>query len=572
MPEHYNFILAIVLSIVILLGFQYLYEIPQQQQPEPSTAPGAPEIPEPAIPLPQQRQTLIESQKDSRILIQSPHLQGSLLSSGLPRIDDITLITYQETPDPESPSIVLLSPAQTNDLYYIEFGWRADENSDAHSLPNSTTQWRVVSDHTALTPTQPLSLEWDNGEGLLFQIQIALDEYYLFTITQQIHNTTATPLTFYPYALVRRNLDTLPYNLYILHEGPIGVFNETLSEYSYSTLQEQSVIRHTDNGDGDNGYGWIGITDKYWLVALLPTSPSHNRFVYTRHNNADYYQTDLLGSAIAVLANETASSTIRLFVGAKEVDLLDRYATEYDIVNFDLAVDFGWFYFLTKPFFYILDFFYRLWGNFGVAILVFTVLIKVIFYPLSNYSYIAMNKIKLLHPEILKLRERFENDKTRLSQELMTLYKREKVSPASGCLPILVQIPVFFALYKVLFVTIEMRHAPFYGWIVDLSSPDPTSLFNLFGLIPWQTPTFLMIGVWPILMGVTMFLQQRLNPPPVDPIQAKIFMALPVVFTFILANFPAGLVIYWTWNNLLSIFQQWMISKTSAAKTSSAKS
>jgi YidC/Oxa1 family membrane protein insertase len=386
---------------------------------------------------------------------------------------------------------------------------------------------------------------------------VAVDENYMFTVTQRVENTGGEAVTLHPYALVSRHGTPQTSGFFILHEGPIGVFDNTLREVDYDELREEGVISQATTG------GWIGITDKYWLAAVIPdqNDPVEARFVHQRSDNIDIYQTDFTGGAVAIGPGETVESTSRIFAGAKRAQLLDHYAQTYNIAHFDRAIDFGWFYFLTKPLFYFLIYIQRYVGNFGIAILVLTVVIKLLFFPLANKSYKAMSQMRRLQPEMLKLRERFGDDKMRLNQEMMALYKREKVSPASGCLPMLIQIPVFFALYKVLFVTIEMRHAPFFGWINDLSAPDPTSIFNLFGLIPVDLPQFLIIGAWPLIMGVTMYLQQKLNPQPPDPMQAKIFMMLPVIFTFMLAQFPAGLVIYWTWNNVLSIIQQWVIMR-----------
>ncbi|MEP2334785.1 membrane protein insertase YidC, partial [Marinobacter sp.] len=399
-------------------------------------------------------------------------------------------------------------------------------------------------------------LTWDNGAGLVFERTYAIDNQFMFSVTQKVRNSSGASVTLFPYGLLSRGGTPETAGFYILHEGPLGVFDETLNEVDYDDLQDDGDVEVAATG------GWIGITDKYWLAALVPAQDEavKYRFMHMIRQQDDRYQTDYLGSARAIPAGGVVESEVHLFAGAKEVKLLDKYEAEYGIANFDLAVDFGWFYFLTKPFFYALSWLHGVVGNFGIAILVFTVAVKAVFYPLANKSYKSMAKMRELTPKMQTLREQYSDDKQRLNQEMMALYKNEKVNPASGCLPIIVQIPVFFALYKVLFVSIEMRHAPFYGWVHDLSAPDPTTLFNLFGLIPWTPPAFIpMIGVWPILMGLTMFLQQRLNPQPADPIQAKVFMFLPIFFTFLLANFPAGLVIYWAWNNLLSIAQQRLI-------------
>ena len=342
---------------------------------------------------------------------------------------------------------------------------------------------------------------------------------------------------------------------YILHEGPIGVFNQTLDEVNYDDVAEERQIERESTG------GWLGFTDKYWLASLIPQQDMAYKAAFRHEAQGDRYQTDFRGPPLTVQPGQTVEVTDRLFAGAKEVKLLDAYSERYNIPLFDRAVDFGWFYFLTKPIFHVLHYLHAAVGNYGIAILILTLIVKALFFPLANKSYKAMSQMKRLQPEMMKLRERFGEDRAKMNQELMGLYKREKVNPVSGCLPIVVQIPVFFALYKVLFVSIEMRHAPFYGWIHDLSAPDPTSFFNLFGLLPFTPPHFLMIGIWPLLMGLTMFLQTKLNPQPADPMQAKVMLMLPLMFIFLFATFPAGLVIYWTWNNLLSITQQWLIMK-----------
>ena len=395
----------------------------------------------------------------------------------------------------------------------------------------------------------------DNGEGLVFERIFAIDDDYMVTTTQRVRNSGNDSVTLFPYGLVSRSGTPETLGFYILHEGPLGVFDGTLREVDYDDLQEGANVEQRSVG------GWIGITDKYWLAALIPDQKQAMtyRFVHSIHNQDDRYQVDYLGTEARLEPSKTLEVTNRLFVGAKEVKLLDAYSDALGIANFDLAVDFGWFYFLTKPFFYAVSWLSIHLGNFGLAILAFTIVVKAVFFPLANKSYKSMAKMRELTPKLTTLREQFGDDKVRLNQEMMALYKSEKVNPAAGCLPIVVQIPVFFALYKVLFVNIEMRHAPFYGWIKDLSVADPTTIFNAFGLIPFTPPDFMLIGAWPVFMGLTMWLQQRLNPQPTDPVQAKIFMFLPLFFTFLLGTFPAGLVIYWTWNNLLSIAQQKLI-------------
>jgi YidC/Oxa1 family membrane protein insertase len=584
MNDNRNLILAIVSSVVILVGFEFYssWRHPDAGQTQveqtagtdaaaPKTAnPVAGNVPTPgsstqmsvpsisgtaAAPTTAEVQSASRSaliEKSARVTIQTPSLSGSLSLIG-GRIDDLTLHNYREELDKTSPEIVLLSPSGAKNAYFADYGWVGE----GITLPNPTTLWTASS--STLSPERPVTLSWNNGQGLIFKRTYAIDENYMFTVTQAVENTTGKPVTLHPYALMSRHGTPEVTGFYILHEGLLGVFDETLQEVDYDDMQENNSVQNVTTG------GWLGITDKYWLVALVPNqkTPSTTRFTYRNDAGLEKYQADFLGTPVTIAAGASGQSVSHLFTGAKEVTLLDNYETDLGVARFDLAIDFGWFYFLTKPIFYTLIFINEHVGNFGVAILLLTVLIKLLFFPLANKSYVSMSKMKKLQPEMIKLRERYGEDKTKLNQEMMALYKREKANPASGCLPMLVQIPVFFSLYKVLFVTIEMRHAPFFGWIQDLSAPDPTNLFNLFGLIPWDPTTILpdamWIGVWPLFMGITMFLQQKLNPQPADPVQAKIFLFLPIMFTFLLARFPAGLVIYWAWNNLLSIIQQKVI-------------
>ena len=577
--ENKNLVLAIVLSIAIVLGFEFFYnkprlereralqaeraarETPTQVVPGPApqqavpgapsaTAPTAPATGAPATPV-VDRDTLVAQQP--RVRIDTPGMQGSILLKGA-RIDDLKLPQYRETVDRNSPPITLLTPQGVPHSYFAEFGWVGPQGV---ALPGPDTVW--TADRQTLTTSSPVTLSWDNGQGLRFERRIALDGEYMFSITQRVVNTGSAPVQLYPYGLVARSGMPKTQGFYILHEGPLAVMGGTLREPSYGDLKDKKTIDYTSTG------GWLGITDKYWLVALVPDQKAEvkARFNHNIVAGDDRFQADFLGPALTVAPGASAEATDRLFAGAKELNLLNHYQDTLGIQKFDLAIDFGWFYFLTKPIFLILDYFYRLLGNYGLAILLLTVLVKLVFFPLANKSYKAMNKMKLLQPEMEKLRERYGNDRQKLSQEMMALYKRAGANPLAGCLPVLIQIPVFFALYKVLFISIEMRHAPFFGWIHDLSAPDPTSVFNLFGLLPWAPPEVHLlgstIGAWPIIMGITMFLQQKMNPAPPDPIQARIFLAMPFIFTFILAPFASGLVIYWAWNNTLSVLQQWVI-------------
>lgn len=579
MIDNKNMILAVVLSIAILVGFEMYFTksgpVPtdgQAQSEQARPQPGAPRAPtDQASPIPSvpgqqggavptvpglpaaveasSRKAILDN--GSRIRINTPRLHGSIALTG-GRMDDLTLADYRETLEADSPEIVLLIPKGAKNAYYAEFGWVAGAGQP---VPDATTPWKA--NRKTLSPETPVTLTWDNGKGLKFSKTFAIDDQYMFTITQKVKNTGTDTATLYPYGLISRRTTPEVSGFYIIHEGLMGVANNTLSEIDYDDLQEKKQIKNSATG------GWIGITDKYWMTALVPDQKAKvdTRYFYRKDAGDDLYQTDYLSAAITVAPGQTASAENRLFAGAKEVTVMDAYNEELGIDRFDLTIDFGWFYFLTKPIFYALLYINNVVMNFGVSIILLTLAIKIVFFPLANKSYTSMSKMKKLTPQMTKLRERFADDKTRLNKEMMELYKREKVNPAAGCLPIIIQIPVFFSLYKVLFVNIEMRQAPFFGWIKDLSVADPTSLFNLFGLIPWTPPEFLMVGIWPLIMGITMFLQQKLNPQPTDPMQAKIFLFLPLMFTFLLARFPAGLVIYWAVNNVLSMAQQWVIMR-----------
>ncbi len=571
-----NLILAIVLSVAILLSFQLIVGeqtvAPPPSGPEtaqetggtapPSTAPSGVSVPTagggtavPAVPDELTRAEVIG--QGARVFIETPTLRGSISLRGA-RIDDLTMTGYRETIDPESKQIVLLSPQGAQNTYFADFGWTGAAAGAA--LPNAETIWQA--DVDVLTPEQPLTLSWDNGAGLRFETLYKIDENYLFTVTQRVFNNAGGAVTLLPYGLISRTGTPDILGFYILHEGLLGVFDDVLKEVDYSDLSDDGPIQVETTG------GWLGITDKYWLVALVPDQKRavSARFLHDGRSGVDKYQTDYLYAGTGILPGAMAEVTSHLFAGAKKVLLLDRYEEEQGFAQFDLSVDFGWFYFLTKPLFYALHYLNEKIGNFGIAILILTVGVKILFFPLANKSFVSMAKMKKLQPETVKLKERFGDDKQRLNQEMMALYKKEGANPLAGCLPIVVQIPVFFALYKVMFVTIEMRHAPFFGWIQDLSAADPTSILNGFGILPWGIPelgalSVISIGIWPLLMGATMFLQQRLNPQPPDPVQAKIFLFMPIIFTFLLASFPAGLVIYWTWNNTLSIAQQYTIMR-----------
>ena len=593
MMDQRNFILAIVFSAAILFGYEYFF-VSRAPAPAPEELiqgelilPLSQDVNRP-VPIPggASDQTAIPSvsgtsagfqpeavdretalRASPRVRINSLRLNGSIALKGA-RIDDLTLIDYRRTKDTTSPEIVLLSPATPNSGYFGEFGWVASEDV---SVPDSQTIWNA--DRETLTTERPVTLKWNNGAGLIFERTYSIDQDYMFTVTQRVINTSGAAVTLHPYGLVQRRSTPEVSGFFILHEGLVGFMGGSLVETSYSGIEDAVVRVNGLDTLGLEEYettgGWMGITDKYWLAVLVPDQKEHLKARYKHWvvGNSSRYQADYLGTARTIASGSQQQVTNRLFAGAKEVQLLDRYQETLDIPEFWRAIDFGWFHFLTKPIFYALIYIHEVVGNFGIAILLLTVGVKLAFFPLANKSYRAMSNMKRLQPEMVKLRERYGDDKARLNQEMMALYKREGANPVSGCLPMVVQIPVFFSLYKVLFVTIEMRQAPFFGWIQDLSQADPTTIFNLFGLIPWSPPELIAhFGVWPLLMGATMFLQQRLNPQPADPVQAKIFLFMPLIFMILLASFPAGLVIYWAWNNILSIAQQWVIMRRMGVK------
>ena len=492
--------------------------------------------------------------KDSnRINFENENIKGSIsLQGGI--IDDLIFINYTETLGGKN-NITLLNPKKFNQGYYVETGWvSSSKNID---LPDSKTIWNVDG-NSKLAPNQPVTLIWNNKQGIVFEKKIHIDKKFLFSIDQTIKNKSNKSYDFYSYGQIIRNKSPEVTNFYILHEGLIGVFDDQLVEEDYDDIKEKEFSKNANSG-------WLGITDKYWITTLIPEENKEFRadFDFKNKFRANFIET----KPLTLISNGSISSNVRVIVAAKEVDVIDNYAENSKISKFDLAIDWGWFYFFTKNFFFAIDYFFKLTGNFGIAIVLITICIRILFFPLANYSFRSMAKMKVLQPEMTRLKELHKDDKMKLQQEMMALYKKEKVNPVSGCLPILIQIPFFFAIYKVLFVTLEMRHQPFYGWIRDLSERDPTSIFNLFGLIPWDPPSFLIIGVWPCLMGLSMYFQQKLNPTPPDPIQQKIFMFFPLFLTIILAPFPSGLVIYWTINNILTMAQQVVIMKRTKVKT-----
>lgn len=573
MPNNKNILLATILSAIVLFSWTMLYEKPRAEQREAQrkilaekakvekaqeaktvqTASSNSTTPKTeSISSLKNREDILANSKNLRVKISNENLHGSISLKGA-RFDDLTLAQYFENTKRRN-EVVLFAPTESKERYFADFGWAS---SDATlDLPKPDTIWKSNSEK--LTPENPVILSWKNKQGVEFLIKLELDQDYMFSVTQSVKNHSGKEISVAPYGRINRSLALLQKPIYILHEGAIGAFSKVLHEASYTDLVEE----RQQNFDGADG-GWLGITDKYWLSAIIPDKNIiyKAKFGHTVSNQSNFFDSEFIGQEFKISPSEELNFSNHLFAGAKKVRLLDQYAKKYDITLFDRAVDFGWFYFLTKPFFFIIEFLYKLLGNFGLAILAMTVIIKAALYPMANKSFGAIAKIKKLQPKIDEIKAKCKDDRIALNRQIMELYKKERVNPASGCLPILIQIPIFFSLYKVLFVTLDMRQAPFYGWIKDLSAPDPTSIFNLFGLLPFETSAAFTIGIWPILMGVTMIIQQKLNPAGTDPIQAKILKFMPYFLTFILATFPAGLVIYWTWSNILSILQQWLISR-----------
>ena len=492
--------------------------------------------------------------ESKRFKFENDSIKGSVSLKGS-IIDDLTFKKYKIKLNEPNP-VILLNPKKTNDGYYLETGWVT--NNKNIEMPNSDTLW-IISGNSNLAPNNPVTIEWVNKQNITFKKKFSIDNQYLFTIDQSVKNNTENSYSLYPYGQVVRNKSPETQNFFILHEGLVGVFDDQLIEKDYDDIEDKKYSITSKRG-------WLGITDKYWITTLIPSKNQDFRadFEYKNKFKANYIAT----TPLDLTPQSEKSSSTKLIIAAKEVNIIDGYSESLEIDKFDLVIDWGWFYFLVKPLFFVVDYFFKISGNFGIAIILITICIRLAFFPLANYSFRSMAKMKVLQPEMTRLKELHKDDKMKLQQEMMALYKKEKINPVSGCLPILIQIPFFFAIYKMLFVTIEMRHQPFFGWIKDLSERDPTSLFNLFGLIPWDPPSFLIIGAWPCLMGFSMYLQQKLNPAPPDPIQAKIFMFFPIFLTVILAPFPSGLVVYWTINNILTMAQQYVIMKRTTVKTS----
>jgi YidC/Oxa1 family membrane protein insertase len=558
-----NFILAIVLSMAIIFGWQYFYAVPVAEKAKQETATSqtttttTPTAQVPGAAQPAAAITRDQALASSpRLIIETPELQGSINLVGA-QLDDLHLKGYRETIDPKSPTIVLLSPAGSPNAFFAEQGFVGATGTTA-KLPDAKTIWSADA-NAQLGVGKPVTLTWDNGAGLLFTRQISIDDHYVFTVTQGVENNSAVPVALIPYARIQRQDTPKTAGWFVFFEGMLGVLGDKLQEIKYS-----DVVGAAEPTRIDSQGGWLGFTDKYWAATMIPDQARAitTSFLHLMQNGRDVYQTDYLAKdAVIVQPGGNGLYQDQLFAGAKVVKIIQSIGEKHKIAKFDLMIDWGWFEFITKPMFYLLEFIKGIVGNFGIAILIATVLVKLAVFPLANKSYASMSKMKKLQPEMAKLKELYPDDKMKQQQGMMELYKREKVSPISGCLPVVVQIPVFFSLYKVILTSIELRHAPFYGWVHDLSAADPTNLFNLFGLIPWSPPHFLALGIWPLLMGITMWVQMRLNPTPPDPVQASLFNWMPIMFTFMLGSFPVGLVIYWAWSNSLSILQQSVIMK-----------
>ena len=588
-----NLFLAMGLSLLVIVTWQYFYAGPKQEQARQiaaqtqqaaPTAPGAPATTAPQTPgvapaptagpagapsaaTPEAAQTREAALAASpRIKIDTPALKGSIALRG-GRIDDIALKGYRETVDPNSPNIVLLSPANSPHPFYADTGFVGQPGSTI-PLPKADTLWTADSD--VLTTAKPVTLSHDNGQGLIFTRKIAVDDQYMFTVTDGVRNAGPAEVSLFPYAIVARRGKPKTDGYAVLHEGFVGIVGESrVQEYTYDAIEKETKATRMMEGAS----GWLGFTDKYWAAVVIPDQARNfkGRFTATG-DGVKTYQSDVLLDVVTIAPGASVEAQTRVFAGAKETRAIDAYQKALNIKNFDLMIDWGWFYFITKPLFWLIDYIFGIFGNFGVAILLVTVVVKAVFFPLANRSYLSMAKMKAVQPQMEAIKARYADDKPKQQQEFMELYKREGINPIAGCLPIAVQIPVFFALYKVIFITIEMRQAPFFGWIRDLSAPDPTNLFNLFGLLPYdptQLPLvgpFLALGIWPLIMGVSMFIQMKMNPEPTDPVQKQMFAWMPVIFTFMLGAFPAGLVIYWTWNNTLSVAQQYFIMRKSGVK------
>ena len=553
-----NTIAAIALSSAVIVLYS-LFFVPEKSSTDQNLVEKEKIEQTTDTPSLEQKETLIDiSRKDAlieseRVEFENTNVIGSISLKGA-AIDDLTFKNYNVELEGDE-KIILLGPRNIKEGYLIESGFvTSDKNID---IPTSETIWSIKG-NKKLTENSPIKLSWTNDQGITFEKEISLDDKYLFSIKQRVINKTNGKYDFYSYGQIIRNEIPDIIDFLILHEGLIATLDDELIEEDYDDIQEKKFTKTAQKG-------WLGISDKYWITSLIP--PQNKEFK-TTFDYKDKFRANFIATEPLELGpNNSIEENLQIIVAAKRVDVIDGYAKSLAIDKFDLVIDWGFLYFITKPLFFGIDYFFKLLGNYGLAIIAITICIRLVFFPLANFSFRSMAKMKALTPEMVRLKELHKNDKMKLQQEMMALYKKEKVNPMSGCLPILVQIPVFFALYKVLFVTIEMRHMPFYGWIHDLSERDPTSIFNLFGLLPYDVPSFLMIGAWPVAMGVSMWVQQKLNPAPTDPMQAKIFMFFPLFLTVILAPFPSGLVIYWTVNNILTMAQQVFIMKRTTVKT-----
>ncbi len=554
-----NVIAAIALSSAVIVLYS-LFFIPERPSTNQNIVEKEKIEQNTDTPSLEQKETIIQISRDDalkeseRVQFENQSIIGSISLKGA-SIDDLTFKNYN-TELGNNEKVTLLGPRNIADGYLIESGFvTSDKNID---IPNADTIWSLIGNNK-LTENSSIKISWTNNQGITFEKEISLDDKFLFTIKQKVINSTNKEYDFYTYGqIIRNKIPEGLSNFYILHEGPIATLDDELIEEDYDDIQDKKFSRISKKG-------WLGVGDKYWITSLIPPSKKEFKttFDYKKKFRANFITTE----PVELKGNNSIEEKIQVIVAAKRVDVIDGYAESLKIDKFDLAIDWGFLYFITKPLFFGIDYFFKLLGNYGLAIIAITICIRLAFFPLANFSFRSMAKMKALQPEMVRLKELHKDDKMKLQQEMMALYKKEKVNPMSGCLPILVQIPVFFALYKVLFVTIEMRHMPFYGWIHDLSERDPTSIFNLFGLLPYDVPSFLMIGAWPVAMGVSMWIQQKLNPAPTDPMQAKIFMFFPLFLTVILAPFPSGLVIYWTVNNILTMAQQVFIMKRTTVKT-----
>lgn len=564
--DYRRMFVAVFLAAGLLIGYQTFVQTPQRQkiiayQAELAKKQEAEKIAyaqkSPAQEIASENLNLTRAQRlatSPRVKVQSPTLHGSIALKGA-RLDDLTLVKYREDADPASDEVILLSPAGDARAYFIQAGWVSADGKT--QVPHGDTLWQA--DKKTLSPGQPVTLSWTNGEGMTFEIVITLDEKYMFTLNQRVRNTGAGTAAVMPYAYINRSYEDTGKHYGILHEGPMGVMEGSLEEITYQQLREKG------NRTFDNATGWLAITDKYWLTSMIPQGNYKATFSHYDKNGKNRYQVDYLGNAQTVATGESAEQRLLMFAGAKELAAIDGYAKGSaesglpPIPLFDRAIDFGSLYFLTKPMLLLLTFFNHLVGNFGIAIMLLTIVVKLLMFPLANKAYHSMASIRELQPEIAKINERYVDDAIARNKAMMEFYKKEKVNPAAGCLPMFIQMPVFFALYKVLYVSLEMRHAPFFGWLTDLSSPDHSNIFTLFGMLHWDHPAWLQLGVLPILMTATMIIQMKQQPKPTDPIQAKMMQFMPYFFLFFFVNFPAGLVLYWTWSNILSIIQQQVI-------------